>query len=74
MPADPAANKAEVFRALCWSRVYRWRHDLFDPGEDRDDIVAFAIDPLQQWAIDHGLVDEIGQDAVQRILAEAFDA
>lgn len=72
MPAP--ADKTEVFKALCWSRVYRWRHDLFEPGDNRTDVVAFAIDPLQQWAVDQGLVDEIGQDEVQRILGEAFDA
>jgi hypothetical protein len=69
MPADTT----EVFKALCWSRAYRWRERVFDPGEDRDDILAFAIDPLQQWAADHGLIDAIGQDAVQAIMAEAFD-
>lgn len=72
MPDDASLN-VRAFKVLCWSRVYRWRHDLFEPDEPQDDIVAFAIDPLQRWAVDHGLVDEIGQDAVQRILAEAFD-
>jgi hypothetical protein len=31
-----------------------------------------AVDPLQSYAAESGLVDEIGQDAVQAILAAAF--
>jgi len=31
-----------------------------------------AVDPLQAFAVKSGLVDEIGQDAVQAILAAAF--
>jgi len=31
-----------------------------------------AVDPLQAFAVESGLVDEIGQDAVQAILAAAF--
>ena len=31
-----------------------------------------AVDSLQSYAVESGLVDEIGQDAVQTILAAAF--
>jgi hypothetical protein len=31
-----------------------------------------AVDPLQSFAVESGLVDEIGQDAVQAILTAAF--
>ena len=31
-----------------------------------------AVDPLQSYAVESGLVDEIGQGAVQGILAAAF--
>jgi hypothetical protein len=31
-----------------------------------------AVDPLQAFAAESGLVDEIGQDAVQAILAAVF--
>jgi hypothetical protein len=31
-----------------------------------------AVDALQIFAVEAGLVDEIGQDAVQAIMAEAF--
>jgi hypothetical protein len=68
---DAPADTTEVFKALCWSRAYRWREGVFDPGED-DDFIAFAVDPLWRWAVDHGLVDEIGADAVQRLMSEAF--
>lgn len=32
-----------------------------------------AVDGLQAWAVESGLVAEIGQDAVQAILADAFE-
>lgn len=31
-----------------------------------------AVDTLQDWAFSRGLVELIGQDEVQRIMAEAF--
>jgi len=31
-----------------------------------------AVDWLQLWAIDSGLVEQVGQDVVQLILARAF--
>ncbi len=31
-----------------------------------------AVDALQDWAFTRGLLDEIGQDALQAIMAEAF--
>ena len=33
-----------------------------------------AVDPLRQAALDDGLIDEIGEDAIQHILANAFRA
>jgi hypothetical protein len=33
-----------------------------------------AVDGLQAFAIESGLVEQIGQDAVQRILRDAFHA
>jgi hypothetical protein len=35
--------------------------------------IAEAVDPLQAFAIESNLVADIGQDAVQRILSDAFD-
>jgi hypothetical protein len=53
-----------VFRARCEARAL-----LFATGElDLHE----AVDGLQFDAVANGLVDEIGQDAVQRIMADAF--
>jgi hypothetical protein len=59
------ADIADVFKALCESRALRWRLHEWD-------WIGDAVDPLQQWAVENGLVRLIGQDAVQAIMAEAF--
>jgi hypothetical protein len=56
---------ADVFKALCESRALRWRRREWD-------WIGDAVDPLQKWAEENGLVRLIGQDAVQAIMAEAF--
>ena len=54
----------DVFKARAEARAV-----LFSAGElDLHE----AVDPLQAAAIASGLVDAIGQDAVQAIMAEAF--
>jgi hypothetical protein len=55
---------ADVFRARAEARAM-----LFAAGE-----IALheAVDSLQDAAVESGLVDLIGQDAVQRLLANAF--
>lgn len=66
MPDDAAsADTIEVFKALCESRALRWRQCEWE-------WIGEAVDPLQQWAVENGLVRLIGQDAVQAIMAEAF--
>lgn len=65
MPDAAPADTVEVFDALCWARGHLWREGLIAEGAD-------AVDVLQQWAVDNGLVDELGQDDVQRRIAEAF--
>ena len=65
MPDVAPADTVEVFDALCWARGHLWREGHI---ADRTD----AIDVLQQWAVDHGLIERIGQDDVQRRIAEAF--
>ena len=60
------ADTIEVFEALCWARGHLWREGHL--GED----IQRAVDPLQQWAVDNGLVKRIGQDEVQRLMSEAF--
>jgi hypothetical protein len=63
--AKPALDSTpEVFRACCEARAY-----LYSIGEyDLHD----AVDGLQEHAERHGLIEEIGQDAVQWIMASAF--
>ena len=57
-------TKATIFKERCEARAI-----LFATGEyDLHD----AVDVLQTAAEASGLVDEIGQDAVQTIMAEAF--
>jgi hypothetical protein len=58
--ADPRA----AFELRCWARA-----QLFAAGELE---LAEAVDLLQRDAVRDGLVDAIGQDEVQRILADAF--
>jgi hypothetical protein len=53
-----------AFEARCWARAYLWAAGEFDLYE--------AVDKLQHDAVRDGLVDAIGQDEVQRIMATAF--
>ena len=55
---DVLVERAET-RALLWA-------------ENLIETIPAAVDPLQQFAKDSGLAAEIGQDAVQKILADAF--
>jgi hypothetical protein len=62
--ATPRPAALDVFRERAWARAYLWRAGEFDLGE--------AVDVLQAEAVRTGLVDRVGQDAVQQILADAF--
>jgi hypothetical protein len=53
-----------VFTARAEARALLWRVGEFSLCE--------AVDVLQQDAVRDGLVDEIGQDRVQAIMADAF--
>jgi hypothetical protein len=57
---DPVA----VFTARAEARALLWQAGEFDLHE--------AVDILQRDAERDGLVDQIGQDEVQRIIAAAF--
>jgi hypothetical protein len=57
-------NAAEVFRARAEARALLWRGGEIDLHE--------AVDKLQADAVRTGLVDRLGQDGVQAILAAAF--
>jgi hypothetical protein len=54
----------EIFRACCGARAYLYSIGEYDLHE--------AVDGLQEHAERHGLIDEIGQDAVQHLMSEAF--
>jgi hypothetical protein len=59
-----APTALDMFWACCEARAH-----LYAVGElDLNDAVCV----LQERAVRHGLVAEIGQDAVQAIIAEAF--
>jgi hypothetical protein len=62
----PAAklDPVEIFRARCEARAV-----LFASGEIT---LHDAVDGLQADAVASGLVARIGQDEVQRIMAQAF--
>jgi hypothetical protein len=55
-----------VLRLRAWARAKLVAVGMFDMLE--------AVDGLQQFAESSGLVEEIGQDAVQDILAHEFEA
>lgn len=64
----------KAFRALCDSRAYRWRAGEIAAEHGGDGWIGYAVDPLQAWAVTNGLVDKIGQDQVQAIMAASFGA
>jgi hypothetical protein len=53
------------FELRCWARAYLWSIGEFSLDE--------AVDVLQADAERDGLVERIGQDAVQAILRDAFN-
>ena len=64
---SPINNKdlrLRAFQALCDSRALRYS------GKDLH--LHEAVDFLQQWADEDGLIEEIGQDAVQWEMTKAF--
>jgi hypothetical protein len=54
----------DIFRLRCWARA-----TLFTAGEFDLHVV---VDVLQEDAERSGLVKQIGQDSVQRMMADAF--
>ena len=56
----------DVFALRAWARAYLWSIGELTRHE--------AVDVLQHDAERDGLVDELGQDGVQKILADAFAA
>jgi hypothetical protein len=64
--ARTAVSPVAVFTARAEARAILWQCGEFDLHE--------AVDVLQRAAEQAGLVDELGQDAVQAIMAAAFHA
>jgi hypothetical protein len=62
--ATTALDPIVVFRARCEARAILWAACEFD--------LRTAVDKLQADAERTGLVDQIGPDAVQEIMADAF--
>jgi hypothetical protein len=63
--AAPALDALEMFKARCDARAYPYAAgDLPDLHD--------AVDALQDRAKRHGLIDRYGQDAVQRVIADAL--
>jgi hypothetical protein len=54
----------EIFRARCEARAKLWQCGELSLHE--------AVDALQADAVASGLVREIGQDAVQQLISDAF--
>ena len=66
--AEPAARPSalEVFIAHAGARALLWQAGEIELHE--------AVDGLQAAAVRDGLVDQLGQDEVQCLMAEAFGA
>ena len=64
--AEVRADSVEVFTERAEARALLWAAGEFDLHE--------AVDKLQADAERDGLVAAVGQDEVQRIIAEAFSA
>jgi hypothetical protein len=65
-PQAASVDLAATFVLRCWARAH-----LFAEGELD---LAEAVDELQESAMKNGMVDGIGQDAVQGMMADAFGA
>jgi hypothetical protein len=64
--AGAAVSLAEIFTARAEARALLWQAAEFELHE--------AVDELQAAAEASGLIAELGQDAVQAIIAKAFEA
>ena len=63
-PGVIAIPAIEVFRERCEARAILVEACLFDLQD--------AVDGFQEAAVASGLVEEVGEDAVQKMMAEAF--
>lgn len=65
-----AADNQKLFPELC--RIRALRFAARELGFDECSALHEATDWLQLWAVRSGLVHDIGQDAVQAIISDAF--
>jgi hypothetical protein len=63
---DRNAMTVEIFMARCEARARLYAEGVFSIHE--------AVDELQAAAVASGLVNSIGQNAVQAMMADAFGA
>jgi hypothetical protein len=67
----PDNPKLKAFTARSWARAQLWLNGAY--GDTRDaHTLHTAVDELQRQAVTSRLVAEVGQDAVQAIMADAF--
>ncbi|HMA72703.1 MAG TPA: hypothetical protein VKP67_14635 [Xanthobacteraceae bacterium] len=59
-------SSVEIFTKLCKAEALLW--------QSQEKSLHDAVDWLQAYAVDNGLVADIGQDEVQRIIGSAFAA
>ena len=62
---EVAASTLDVFALRCWARAKLVEHGMMFLQE--------AVDGLQDLAISTDLVEFVGQDAIQAIMAKAFE-
>jgi hypothetical protein len=62
--AAACVDALKAFKLRCWARAELWAAYKFDLHE--------AVDELQAAAERDGLIEAIGQDAVQAIMRDAF--
>ena len=63
---------ATAFTELCMARARLWRTGQFGPTGDARSL-HIAVDALQGWATQHKLIERLGVDEIQKILAAAFE-
>jgi hypothetical protein len=54
----------DVLTLRAWARAYLWWAGEYELAE--------AVEALQEFAERDGLIEQIGQDGVQKILSDAF--
>jgi hypothetical protein len=63
-PQEIRVDPFEVFELRCWARAALWQAAVLSLQE--------AVDTLQDFAEVSGLVDRLGNDAVQKMVVDAF--